>query len=85
MSGEEYSAKGLFGGSASGGRAFAAYRRRQALDATQRFAELLSQHDLETGDPGGNVVKCSQRMGLKPQQGNAILQRIRRGLGPQAV
>lgn len=100
---EGFSAKGIFGGSATGGRAFRAYRRRTAMDATQRFAELLSQHideddlaagrNLATGqplppgaklDPGGNVVSCSQRMGVRPGNGNAMLQRIRRKLGPQA-
>ena len=82
---EGFSSKGIFGGTASGGRAFRAYRRRSKLDATDRFAEELSRHDLLTGDPGGNVVECSRRMGVKPTQGNAMLQRIRKRLGPQAI
>ena len=49
-----------------------------------RFAELLSEHDLATGDPGGNVRKCAGRMGMAAQDGNALMQRIRRGLGWQA-
>jgi hypothetical protein len=85
MEGVGVTAKGIFGGSASGGRAFSAYRRRKAMDATERFAELLSEHDLETGDPGGDVGRVSRRMGISPKNGNAMLQRIRRKLGPQAV
>ena len=82
---EGHTAKGIFGGSASGGRAFRTYRRRKAMDATERFAELLSKHDLETGDHGGNVQRVSRQMGITSQNGNAMLQRIRRRLGPQAV
>lgn len=81
---EGFTAKGIFGGTAIGGRAFRAYRRRQAIDATDRFAEELSKHNLETGDPGGDVVACARRLGIKPQNANAMLQRIRRKLGPQA-
>lgn len=85
MEGVGVTAKGIFGGSATGGRAFRSYRKRKRMDATEKFAELLSHHDLETGDVGGDVAKVSRRMGIKPQNGNAILQRIRRRLGPQAV
>jgi hypothetical protein len=64
------------------------------MDATERFAELLSEHmdeeDIAAGratqlDPGGDVAKTARRMGIKPANANAILQRIRRRLGPQAV
>jgi hypothetical protein len=35
-------------------------------------------------DPGGNVRESARRIGLKPQSGNGLLQRIRRSLGDQA-
>ena len=94
MEGVGVTAKGIFGGSATGGRAFRSYRKRAAMDATHRFAELLSEHmdeeDIAAGratelDPGGDVVKTSRRMGISPKNGNAMLQRIRRRLGPQAI
>lgn len=75
------SAKGLFD-SAGNGRNFR--RRRSGLDALDRFAELLSQHDLETGDRGGDPRASARRMGLSPASGNGMLQRLRRRLGPQA-
>lgn len=94
MEGVGVTAKGIFGGSATGGRAFRSFRRRKKMDAVDRFAELLSEHmdedDVKAGrathlDPGGDVVKCSRRMGITPRNGNAMLQRIRRRLGSQAV
>lgn len=82
MYGEGVSAKGIF--STSGcGRNFR-HRRFPKPGALDRFAQLLSEHDLETGDKGGDVRAVAQRMGIKPQAGHAMLQRIRRGLGPQA-
>lgn len=71
---EEFSGKGLFS-TAGHGRNF---RVGRPIGAIERFAELLSEHDVEAGDPGGNVAACARRMGLKPAQGNAMLQRIRR-------
>lgn len=94
MEGVGESAKGIFGGSATGGRAFSAYRKRRAMDATHRFAELLSEHmteeDVAAGrathlDRGGDVAKVSRRMGISSANGNAMLQRIRKRLGWQAV
>jgi hypothetical protein len=94
MEGVGVTAKGIFGGSASGGRAFRSYRRKRQMDATHRFAELLSEHmdeeDIAAGratklDPGGDVAKTARRMGISAQNGNAMLQRIRRKLGPQAI
>lgn len=79
MEGE--SARGLFQ-TAGNGRNFR--RRRRTGDALARFAEELSKHNLLTGDKGGNVVECAKRLGIKPAQGNAMLQRIRRRLGDQA-
>ena len=75
---DDYSGKGLFS-TAGHGRNF---HRRRPMGAIERFAELLSEHDTETGDRGGNVATCARRMGIKPSQGNAMLQRIRR-LHPQ--
>jgi len=54
------------------------------MTKTDRFAEELSKHDLETGDEGGRVAECARRLGLTPTQGNTIMQNIRRRLGPQA-
>ena len=83
---EGQDAKGIFGGSAPryGGRRFNWQRRR--LGALDRFAELLSEHDADEGgtNRGGNVAECARRMGIKPSAGNAMLQRIRKRLGPQA-
>jgi hypothetical protein len=79
------SAKGLFGTTASGGRAFTAFRRKQQMGALDRFAEALSKHDLETGDKGGDARSSAVRIGCSPAQGQAMLQRIRKRLGPQAV
>jgi hypothetical protein len=76
------SAKGLFD-SAGNGRNFRV-RRRRGMDALDRFAELLSHHDLTTGDHGGDARACARRMGLNPASGNGMLQRLRRRLGPQA-
>lgn len=88
------SAKGLFRTTASGGRAFTAFRRRQnRLGALDRFAEELSKHtdqeDIDAGrgtalDPGGDCRVCARRIGARAEQGNAMLQRIRKRLGWQA-
>lgn len=84
--GEGESARGIWGNSSRSygqGRNFR--RGRKPTGALDRFAELLSEHDLETGDLGGNVRLCAQRMGIKPAHGNTMLQRIRQRLGPQAI
>lgn len=81
--GEGQNARGVFGGSgrwAGQGRNF----RRRRLSTIDHFAEELSKHDLGTGDLGGNVNACARRLGLKPGQGNSLLQRIRQRLGDQA-
>jgi hypothetical protein len=82
MYGEGENARGLFS-TAGHGRNFR--RGRPRAGTIDRFAQLLSEHDLETGDRGGDVRACSQRLGVKVQAGHAMLQRIRRGLGPQAI
>ncbi len=75
------SSVGVFATTASGGRAFNGRRfhkgkgRKGALD---RFAEELAN------DPSGNVRTAAIRAGCKAQQGNAMLQRIRKRLGWQA-
>jgi len=82
------SSVGVFATTASGGRAFNGRRfhkgrgRKGALD---RFAEELAKHDTVTGDLGGDVRVAATRAGCKAQQGNAMLQRLRKKLGWQAV
>ncbi len=79
------SAKGIFGGTATGGRAFAVWRhKKQRQGALDRFAEELARHDLSTGDHGGDVRAAAIRAGCKAQQGQAMLQRLRKRIGWQA-
>jgi hypothetical protein len=75
---DEFSSKGIF----SGGQGYAF--RRKKIGRLDQFAELMSEHDLETGDVGGNAGECAIRMGLHRRQGNLMLQRLRKGLGWQA-
>jgi hypothetical protein len=82
--GEGHDARGIFRSTASAGRAFRFARNRNRLGSIDRFAELLSEHNLETGDVGGDVAECARKMGLKPGSGNGMLHRIRKQLGPQA-
>lgn len=93
---EGESAKGIFGGSSPkyGGRRWNWAKRNQS--ALDRFAEALSKHvdqdDLDEGrvepgtalDPGGNPREAAKQIGLKPESGNGMLQRLRQRLGPQA-
>ena len=81
------SSKGIFGTTASGGRAFNGRRfhKKTQSGALDRFAEELSKHDLDSGDHGGDVRSSAQRCGCKAAQGSAMLQRIRKRLGWQAV
>lgn len=80
------SSRGIFGTTASGGRAFNGkrFRKKTQAGALDRFAEELSKHDLATGDPGGDARVAARRAGCKAAQGNAMLQRIRKRLGWQA-
>jgi hypothetical protein len=57
------------------------------------LADVEAGENLATGesllpntqpDPGGNPRVAARCVGIKPEQGNAMLQRIRRRLGPQA-
>lgn len=70
---EGESAKGIFY-TAGQGRNFR--RRRRTGDALDRFAEALSRH--------GDVRRAAMEIGLKPESGNGMLQRIRKRLGDQA-
>lgn len=76
----DYSAKGLFSSRGQGRN----FHRRSKMGALDRFAELMSEHDTETGDRGGDARSCASRMGLNAASGNGMLQRIRKRLGPQA-
>lgn len=60
-----------------------ALREASRLD---QFAELISIHDAATGDRGGRVAEAAEVMGYADPQGmgNALLQRLRRKIGPQA-
>lgn len=89
------SAKGIFGATASSGRAFNGkrFRTKTRPGALDRFATELSKHtdqdDIDAGrgivlDPGGDVRACANAIGAKSQQGAAMLQRIRKRLGWQA-
>lgn len=54
------------------------------LDAGRNLATGKPLPDGQELDPGGNVPACSRQIGVKPGQGNAMLQRIRQRLGRQA-
>ena len=54
-------------------------------DTLDRFAELLSEHDLETGDVGGDAEKCGRAMGFTPGYGRKMLSKLRAKMGAQAV
>jgi hypothetical protein len=47
------------------------------MTTLDRFAELLAE--------GFTVSKAAQQLGVSSAYGNAMLQRIRKRLGPQAV
>lgn len=64
----------------------------EKLSKIDQFAELLSEHIIpahakpgQVPKKGGNVAVCAAKMGKDAKYGNAVLQKIRRGLGPQAV
>jgi hypothetical protein len=65
--------------------------RDQSL--TARFAAELEKHvdaaDIRNGlgdrlDPGGDVGKCGERIGISLARANSLMQGIRYRLGPQA-
>ena len=58
---------------------------RNRVGTMNQFADLLAEHDLETGDEGGDVKACAARMGTSYAYANAMLQRIRKKLGSQAA
>lgn len=47
------------------------------MKTIDHFAELLAE--------GYGVTKAARMLGVEPTYGNAMLQRIRKRLGPQAV
>lgn len=75
-------------------------RRLSSIDHfAQLLSEHIDDQDLAAGrnlatgealpahaqlDLGGNVASCARRLGLKPANGNGLLQRIRQRLGDQA-
>lgn len=85
-------ATGLFSTSSQGRN----FRRRRSTNGDRsidRFADLLAEHtdadDIAAGrgtqlDPGGDVRKAAIALGLAPESGNGMLQRLRRDLGRQA-
>lgn len=74
-----------------GGDALA--RFAEALSHHVDKDDLAAGRNLATGasldrgqklDPGGNPRVAAQRVGLKPESGNGMLQRLRKRLGDQA-
>jgi len=49
------------------------------------FADLLSRHDLESGDLGGSIADCADRMGISKQMGDRLFGKIISGLGHQSL
>lgn len=73
----------------SGGRAFAAYRARQKKaypvgDKMDQLADALAEHDLETGDVGGDLRKAAAKIGVSYAYAAAMLSRMRKRLGEWA-
>lgn len=60
-------------------------RVKGANPALDNFAEALSEHDLETGDKGGDLKTVAARLGISHAYANALLQRLRKKLGGQAI
>lgn len=50
----------------------------------QQFAEALTAHDCASGDKGGNLKAVAERLGISYDYANALLQRLRKIMGPQA-
>lgn len=70
---EGHSAKGIFGGSATGGRAFASYRASaRKVDAVSRFAKLIAQH--------GDVREVAKLMGITYPNACKLMSRITKDL-----
>lgn len=59
-------------------------KRRSRTQPLDRFAELLSRHDLESGDPGGSITLVASQIGIPTSTGYQMFRRIRERLGPQA-
>lgn len=62
-------------------------RRKAAYpvgDKMDQLADALADHDLDTGDPGGNLTKAAAVIGMKRDYAQTLFQRMRRRLGEQA-
>ena len=75
---------GVFNATRAYGSALQYRRRLERSRKIDQFADLLAEHDADAGEPGGNITVCATKMGITPKEGNEIMQRIRRALGPQA-
>lgn len=99
MESEGESARGIFNTRAQGRNFRVGRRKPDALERFAELlsehtdeADLAAGYNLASGgplnanrlDPGGNAGRSAQRMGLKAQSGNGMLQRIRKRLGRQA-
>lgn len=64
-----------------------AVRRKKAYPVGAKMnalADALAEHDLETGDIGGDIAKAAAKIGVSPAYANAMLQRMRKRLGEWA-
>lgn len=100
MGPDEYSSKGIFNTPGGGRNFRRRRRGIDTLSRfAELLSEHVDEDDVEAGkvlatgrplgpdpkpDPGGNPRVAAVRMGLKPDSGNGMLQRIRQRLGPQA-
>lgn len=73
-------ATGVFSTARTGHNLRSRKNTRTQKQPIERFADLLAEHNLATGDLGGSVIVVSTRMGISPKVGNAMLQRMRRDL-----
>lgn len=53
-------------------------------EAMDRLADALAEHDLATGDTGGDIGKAAEAIGVSRAYANTMLQRMRRRLGEWA-
>lgn len=59
-------------------------RRKPDHTTLDRFCDLIADHNLATGDRGGDCQRAAERLGFPREYGNSLLQKIRKRLGPQA-
>lgn len=61
-----------------------AYHRSPAQQARlEQFAERLSQHDAEAGEPGGNIVATGAALGMSRDASYKLFQSMCRRFGEQ--